>query len=246
MNPDRPAEATTSPPSHAAAVLLCGLLLTGAAAGAAEPAYQPHRDIEAAVQNLIGERLRADYPRHRVEVGALDPRLRLRRCDRPLQGFLPPGSRLPGNTTVGVRCDGAAPWTIYVPAAASVSAEVVVLKRSVPRGTAITAADVGVVLRELNSPEAAIRDPAEVIGKLARRPLAADAIVTAAMLTAPLLVRRGQQVVIVANVPGIDVRMQGVALGAGAAGDRIRVRNLVSQRVVEATVIEAGVAQVTL
>ena len=51
--------------------------------------------------------------------------------------------------------------------------------------------------------------------------------------------------VLSAGSVAMNVVMQGEALSAGAAGERIRVRNLRSSRVVEGTVDAAGVIIVT-
>lgn len=207
---------------------------------------QSQADIETAAKEFLAGKLRDMYPSYQIEVGALDPRLRLPTCTQALRGFLPPGSHLPGSTTVGVRCEGATPWTLHVPVIVKAKDNVVVLKRLVTRNTSITAKDVGLEMREISAADEYIRDTSQVVGKLAKRPLNASTTLAPAMLSAPLLVRRGQQVVIVANTQGVDVRMQGVALNEGGVGDRIKVRNESSKRIVEATVIEAGVAQVAM
>lgn len=225
--------------------LLCLAAVTAVTTHAAQTP-QSHADIAAAAREFLDGKLRGAYASYQIEIGALDPRLRLAPCAKPLHAFLPPGSRLPGNTTVGVSCGGASPWTLYVPAKAKVMNEVVVLRRLVTRDTPITADDVGLELREIETAAEYIRDPAQVMGKLAKRPLAANTVLTPAMLSTPRLVRRGQQVVLVAATPGMDVRVQGIALDEGGAGDLIKVRNVSSKRVVEATVIEAGVAQVAM
>lgn len=212
----------------------------------AAQAPQRHADIAAAAKEFLDSKLRSAYASYQIEIGTLDPRLRLAPCTEQLHAFLPSGSRLPGNTTVGVSCSGASPWTLYVPAKAKVMNEVVVLRRLVTRDTPIGADDVGLETREIDATRGYIQDPAQVVGKLAKRPLAANTVLTPSMLSAPRLVRRGQQVVLVAAMPGMDVRVQGIALDEGGAGDRIKVRNVSSKRVVEATVIEAGVAQVAM
>ena len=231
----------------AALVLLC-IFAGGMAptARAAPAAAQSHDAIEAAIQSFVAGSLRGDYVSFRAEIGTLDPRLRLTPCGTALRSFLPPGSRLPGNATIGVTCDDQRPWTIYVPVAVKVTSKVAVMQRLVTRGGAFTAGDIGLELRELDTAQTYLRDPAQLIGKVAKRSLAAGVAVTPEMVAAPLLVRRGQQVVIVANIPGVDVRMQGVAMNEGGAGDRIQVRNQLSKRIVEATVVDVGVAQVTM
>lgn len=224
--------------------LIVPMLFTDTWAGA-EPA-QSHGSIEAAVEQYIKESIGQDFPSHDIAVGKLDPRLQLTACEKPLRAFLPPGSRLPGNTTVGVNCEGQKPWTLYLSAEVKVSREVVVAQRPLPRGVPISADDVRLELREVGAGQDYITEPGDVIGKVAKRPLASSTVLSLQVLTTPPLVRRGQQIVIMAAIPGIDVRMQGTALSDGGKGDRITVRNVLSKRTVEATVIQAGVVQVTL
>ena len=59
---------------------------------------------------------------------------------------------------------------------------------------------------------------------------------TAGLLSAATLVRRGQQVSVDAQAGGIQVRMAGVARSDGALGDIIDVENATSGRVVQAVV----------
>lgn len=217
-----------------------------AAPAGADQKMQSHSEIESVVRGFIVDKIGEEYPSHQINIGTLDPRLRLPVCEGPLHVFLPPGGRLPGNSTIGVSCQSQAPWTVYVSAAVKVKSDVVVIKHSIARNATITAQDVMLETRDLSGSEAFIRDPAQAIGKVAKRDLAFSTAITPSMLAAPLLIRRGQQVVIIATAPGMDVRMQGVALNDGAAGERVQVRNQLSKRIVEATVIEAGVAQVTM
>ena len=226
-------------------LLLAGAALLGSAQAAAGDS-QSLDAIEAAASRYISQQIGKDFPAHRVQIGKLDPRLQLSACDTDLQTFLPPGSRLPGNTTVGVSCEGQKPWTIYVSAEVKAMREVVVSRRPLIRGATIGADDIRLELREVSANQSYITDPRHVIGKLIKRPMAADSLLSPNALASAPLIRRGQQIVIVASTPGIDVRMQGTALSDGGKGDRIRVRNLLSQRTVEATVVQAGVVQVTL
>ncbi len=207
---------------------------------------QSHGSIEAAVEQLINNSIGRDFPSHEITIGKLDPRLQLAACEHPLRAFFPPGSRLPGNTTVGVICEGQKPWTLYLSAEVKARREVVVTQRPLLRGALISAEDLRLELRQVGSSQDYFTEISDVIGKLAKRPLASRIVLSPQALSTPPLVRRGQQIVIVAAVPGIDVRMQGTALSDGAKGDHITVRNGLSKRTVEATVIEAGIVEVTL
>ena len=61
-----------------------------------------------------------------------------------------------------------------------------------------------------------------------------------------MLVRRGQRVTVLAQGRGIQVRTNGKALGDAAKGERVRVENTTSRRVVEGVAIADGVVRVNL
>jgi flagella basal body P-ring formation protein FlgA len=85
-----------------------------------------------------------------------------------------------------------------------------------------------------------------VAGKRLRRNLEAGAPVTASLLDAPILVRRGQQVTLEAAQGGFQVRMAGVARSEGSLGQIIEVENGGSGRIVQAVVRSAKSVEVLL
>lgn len=203
--------------------------------------------IKAAARAFVAQQIERAFPVHTIEVNDLDSRLKLAACDVPLEGFLPPGGRLPGTTTVGVRCSGSKPWTIYMPAMVKVIRQVVVAKHPVLRGTPIGKDDVALEEREIGGNiDSYIFDTAHVLGKIAKRPMSAATVLTTNMLAAPLLVRRGQQIIILAEGSGIEVRMPGTALMDGTEGQWVRVQSTHSKRTVEGLVIEPGIIKVNM
>ena len=66
------------------------------------------------------------------------------------------------------------------------------------------------------------------------------------MLTDVPLVTRGQQVTLEVGADTMNIRMAGEALDEAALGQRVRVRNLSSERVVEGVVRSAQVVEVLL
>jgi flagella basal body P-ring formation protein FlgA len=95
-------------------------------------------------------------------------------------------------------------------------------------------------------PPGAVTDPGQAEGKLLKRPLAPGLVLTAAVLEGRPLVRRGDTVTLLARAGGLDVRVKAEALGNGAAGQRIKVRNLSSRQVIEATVVAEALVQIPL
>lgn len=233
---------------YRALIACCAALGLMQLASAADDGLQSHASIQAAARAFLVEHLqRTQGVTPEVEDGRLDPRLQLARCELPLEAFLPPGGRASGNTTVGVRCSGGQPWTLYVPVRVAVSGPVVVVTRPLARGDLIGDGDLQVVERDLGQlPFGYLQDPAEATGKQLLRPLSAGTALTPAMLEAPRLVRRGQQVTLLAIAGSVEVRMTGTALGDAAAGERVRVRNVNSKRIIEGVVTPSGQVQVDM
>ncbi len=230
-------------PERLAAFALAGATLTAAAAGT-----QPLAEIRAAARAHVARLYATEGAvRHEIAVQRLDPRLRLARCDRPLETFDPPGARRHGNTVVGVRCPGASPWTVYVPVRVAVIRPVVVTRRPVPRGAVLAREDLELRERDTATlPLGYLTRLEAAVGQRARRALPAGAVVAPGALERTPVVRRGQRVILLARTGTVEVRAAAVALSDAAVGERVAVRNLRSQRVVEGVAVREGVVRVAL
>lgn len=185
--------------------------------------------------------------RHEIVINRLDPRLRLPACDKELTATLESPAEPLGRVTVRVRCDGSAPWTVFVPGQVRLFREVVVLTRPLKRDSILSAADLGLAERDLGLlNQGYLPSPAQAIGKKLTRPLLADQVLAPLHVEAAEVVRRGDQVVISARSASVNVRMPGEALSDGAVGRQIRVRNLRSQRVIKARVSGPGLVEVAM
>ncbi|MEN4903381.1 flagellar basal body P-ring formation chaperone FlgA [Luteimonas sp. TWI1437] len=163
----------------------------------------------------------------------LDPALRMPRCAEPLE------AARSGGATVEVRCPSG--WRLYVPVRVRRSQTVLVLARGVAAGQALAADDLIAERRDgARVAGAAVANPADAIGRSARRTLLAGSVLTAGDLVSPRLVRRGDTVALVSRQAGIEVRMAGRALGDAGERERVSVENLSSRRVVQGIVDPAG------
>lgn len=208
-----------------------GALLGMAAASAAASGFHPVESIRAAA-------LATAEAGEEAEV-TLDPALRMPRCAQDLQ------ARRSGAATVEVACPEG--WRLFVPLRVRRHQTVLVLSRSVAAGEPITADTFIAQQRDASRiAGAAIADPAEAIGRNARRTLVAGSVLTANDLVTPRLVRRGDTIALVSQQGGIEVRMAGRALADAGVRERVSVENLSSRRVVQGTVNEAGDVRVGL
>lgn len=226
--------------TDAAAIIV--LMLSAAAANADKQSHQSIRD--AAKQHALAES-EALPSRAEVSVGSLDSRLKLAACDEPLQSYNSPNGLNGGRGVVGVKCTGSKPWKIYVPVKIALMESVVVSRRPLVRGQALSADDL--ILSEVDVSgihKAYFNRIEEVIGLRSKKSIASGKTLHAGLLERAKWVKRGNQVEIIANFGGLEVRMKGKAMADGRRGDLIKVKNLDSGRVITGTVAGTGVIHV--
>ena len=197
--------------------------LTACAVMAAD--FQPVDTIKAAALGALPAGSEAE--------ATLDPALRLPRCGAALV------ARVQGSNSVEVACpDG---WRLFVPVRVRRSQTVLVLSRGIAPGETITADAFVPETRDASRiVGAAVADPAQAVGRVARRMLSAGAVLSATDLVAQRLIRRGDNVALVSRRGGVEVRVVGKALGDAGESERVTVENLSSRRVVQGVVGPGG------
>ncbi len=213
----------------------CGALCLATALPAA--ALNAERLAEAAAEQLTGRALAA-YGDADVSVRLVTlPTAQLaRRCDT--FKLTPSGSAVHGRVPLRVDCTGPA-WSFYVSAEVTLAVPQVVAKTLLPRGVRLTRQHVA--LQTLPLPRQPVFTRLEdVLGKLAKRPIAAGTALRSQQLATPWDVERGQDVQLTANVGKANISTRGKALQNGRVGEQIRVENAASRKVVRAWVWSTG------
>lgn len=90
-----------------------------------------------------------------------------------------------------------------------------------------------------------LRDPAQVVGLMAKRGIPAGQPIRADDLVRPPVVARDTVVRLILDQGGLSVSGQGLALDSGATGERIRVRNPTSRAVLEGRVVGPGTVRIS-
>lgn len=154
----------------------------------------------------------------------LDSRTQLAACPA-VEAFLPPGARLWGRTSVGVKCLGDAGWSIYVPVQVSVTANYLVAARPLSPGQPLTLNDVVAQSGDLAGlPSGVVTDVQQAVGKTLRNAISAGQPLRAEMLMAPLVVQQGQTVKIMSRGSGFSVTSEGRAMNNAAEGQIAQAR----------------------
>lgn len=141
------------------------------------------------------------------------------------------------------RCPEPGGWRHDFVVRARVSAVVVVTAAPVKAGEALGEGDITLERRDVTIMNDAIGNPQEAVGQTSRRSLRAGEVLRSGQLASPLMVKRGDQVLMVARHEGIEVSMAGEALDAGARGAVVRVRNTASGQVLRMRVAGAGTVE---
>ncbi|HEX4510727.1 MAG TPA: flagellar basal body P-ring formation chaperone FlgA [Burkholderiaceae bacterium] len=166
-----------------------------------------------------------DPVRVEVQVGKLDPRLKLAACAH-IEPYLPPGAPVWGNTRMGLRCtQGAKLWNVSLPVGIHVYARALVVNTNLPSGTVLEAGQLAegeVDLAAGSGPT--VRQAALAVGRTLSRNLSAGAALRQADLKARQFFAAGETVRVIAGGAGWQVESEGEALNAGIEGLPARVR----------------------
>jgi flagellar basal body P-ring formation protein FlgA len=176
-----------------------------------------------------------------VTVGAIDPRLRLPACAAPDVTLPPVNAAI---MTAKVDCQ-APSWTIYVPvrlhawidavvAAANLSPSIRLDAGDLTRGRVDMFASNGSFLTDLKDAE----------GKILRVGLVAGSPVLSPFLEYPVVVHRGQKVLLTLTASTMTIKAPALALEDGRIGDSIEIENPESQKTMRATVLSDGGVEV--
>ncbi len=209
--------------------------------------FQSHESIRNAAHEHAKDNLTGYSVPPTVTVNRIDSRLRLATCNLPLEAFSPPTGRKLGRTTIGVRCSGIKPWSLYVSAMVSLNSDVVVAAHNLARGTTLSATDLTLEKRDIARLRSNYFDnPAQAIGKRLKRNLQRGQVLDAIYIVTPKTIRKGNKVIILASSSKVQVRMPGKALSNGVTGERIKVQNIYSKKELEAIVVSPGVVKVAM
>lgn len=214
------------------------LLLCSASASAVQA---PSSLVDAARSAALAAAREAGVNNPTATVANPDPRLRLADCPAPLAAKLTGQTRLPGRAVVRVACPGAPGWAVHLPVSVQAKGDVLVAARPLPRGHRVQAGDLRRQTLELGALNGQyLLDETAALGQALRRSIASGERLAPSLLQAPVLVRRGDPVLMQLQSNKFVIHANGRAMASGGAGERIAVENLSSKRVVHGTVTGDG------
>lgn len=186
-----------------------------------------------------------NYDTISVKVKSLDNRLTLSACDNFLTFEIRDTGVPGGNISVHTQCSNEKPWSVYVPAHVELFQSIWVSSANLPKGTVLQADHLfqkSLNVAALHQPFAS--DLETLLGQQLTRPLIQGQPIRLNQLSAPLVIKRGDGILLEAVSGSIAVAANGVALEDGRIGEQIRVKNEQSNQTVRAVAVAKGRAQI--
>jgi flagella basal body P-ring formation protein FlgA len=185
--------------------------------------------IVAAVERFVRAETAGLPGQVNIHPGPIDPRLNLPACPE-METFLPPGTRLWGRASVGVRCNAPVQWTVFVPVSVEVIADVVYAVKPLVQGQSVGPDDIATRKADLTRlPPGILTDLGEAVGKVLAGSIASGQWLRRDLLRSPSVIQQGQVVRLLAEGRGFRVTSEGRALAAAAAGQVVPVRTASGQ-----------------
>lgn len=181
------------------------------------------------------------------ELGHLDSRLRLKACHEALSVEFSRRDQVYGNTALTISCPIEGGWKIRLPARIDVFDDVIVTAKPLLKGQKIDDSAIRFQKHNVARLKNGYYSKHSALHQLeARRNLARGAVLTPSNLSPLLLVRSGQQVTLVLDYHGLQIRSTGKALRSATLGQLVKVRNSQSQKIVEGVVAGEGLVRINI
>ena len=221
------------------------LMLASSICAQATGLYSPQQLTKEVASFLAKDYGQTPHERIDINVGSLDNRLRLGQCPNGVEFTTQDPTGLGGNISVKAQCNSHIKWTVHVPAQVMIHREIPVAAQDIVRGQSITANHLTSAVVNISSiRQGFAANVNAVIGKEAKRNIGKGEPFRTAQLDAPTTVRRGDIVVLESVAGPIKVSSSGVAMGDGRLGQKIRVKNDSSERIITGIVKGQGLVQI--
>ena len=121
--------------------------------------------------------------------------------------------------------------------------EVLTFARSLNAGELVQPTDLAWT-KAVAAPADSPSDPDQVIGMATKRPVRAGSVVMARDVGSAIVVKNGDLIVVTYDNEGIQLSLEGKAMGSAGVGETVQVQNTQSKKIIQAVVTGPGTAVV--
>lgn len=202
-----------------------------------------HEKIENQIHLYIKAQLLSS-PQSKTEIiiSPIDRRKRLVDCDKQLILSIAGKRGIKRNNTISVSCP--TQWRIFVPVTIKTLMPIVVARKNLAVGDLLTNLNISIKYLETSSIIGqTISDTSIIIGSKVKRYVQHGRPILSNLVC---MVCKNDQVSIVARKASLQIKSFGIALSDGSLGQKISIKNKSSGRIIEATVVAVGHAEINL
>lgn len=227
--------------------LIASLFFTSLTQASQNGSKAEHQSMQALYDMVLNHlKQKTDQKVHNAtfDIMEFSDRLRLSRCQEPLELEDKAPEKIYGRMTFKLQCPNPE-WKIFVTATVEGDLPVVISTKGILKQAVIQPGDVKRVFMPYQKVRrGALIDAERAVGMRAKRAIPPNTILTVRQLQPPYLVFEDNNVTIITRVGHIKVKSIGVALKNGVKNQQIPVRNLSSKKVVKGIVIAPNTVEV--
>ena len=209
----------------------------------AQATMDKHQALEKFAESFIKAQLfTSQNERVSIEVTKIDRRITVSQCEGNMSAELVGNKSLQRSATVRIRCDNTDNWQLHVPVKIIRLVPVVVSNRPLSKGSLLTKNNTKIeYMNRVLLRSGYISNLAFVNRARLKRQLSAEQMISTRDIC---LVCKGENVTLTSSVGNLTVKTDGMALANGILGEKIKVRNSKSKRIVSGVVQAAGIIQI--
>jgi flagella basal body P-ring formation protein FlgA len=200
------------------------------------------------LQQEIQKNLNArEYNAVKIVSQAIDTRLTLHLCDKPLTYTHRDTEKIKGSVLIKVSCSSPYAWSIYTKHKVALEKKVIIANKNLAKHHILTKDDLSSITLDIYKQRAGFStNKTLLIGQQAKRSLSEGNVIYSYQLKVPQLIKKGDTVNVTAKVGALSVVTSGIALTNGRKGEQINVKNQRSSRVVRAEITGANAVKVIM
>jgi len=227
--------------------ILFFLLLIAPPVSAVESTFTNHQELKSKVHAYLTNQLSNDDVEFSINVQNIDQRLKLKSCPEEVEIKAMKDLIKAGRNTVSVRCNSDVSWRIFMTAQVKIFGQVLVYRHPLNKGHLIREGDINLKKVELSTLRATYLSNTKLaINHVLKRNVNRGAVISVNNLSKPILIKKGDTIVILAESNGFKISMKAIALSSGSKGDKIRAKNIKTKKIVQGIIFDAQTIKINL
>lgn len=223
------------------------LLLYAPYVFATDSHFENHQNIKNEAHSYLVSKLDAQKVEYTVEIQNIDSRLKLKKCSSAIEINLTQAHVKPGKNTLNIQCKSSAPWRIFMTARVKIFSYALVSKHPLNKGHLIKEVDLKLEKIQLTGLRSAyLSDAKQAINHVLKRRVNRGDIISVNNLSKRMLIKKGDNITIIAKNNGFQIGMKGIALMAGSKGDKIKVKNIKTKKVIQGIIFDTQTVRVNI